>query len=322
MKYSEFGDITTPPAKDAEASGEHELTSTYYVDGQVASQKQNKQTIGYNLDPAGRTLETVSTGEPINSTVVSHYAGPGNNPAWTENGLAHEWSRNITDINGSLVAIQANGEAPVLQLTNLHGDLIAKASASETATELIAKADISEYGVPTVSAPAKYAWLGAIELPNRTPLRRLYQHGRPFRPTDTEIGRFLQPDPIPGGSANAYSYTFGDPVNSTDPTGAYVEGDIFSGYTSTEHRLAVEAENARIAAREAAACAAAEQAAREAAAAAAASWPADAGVAKEKISKNGKNGEKKKAAMKTSQTTRAKTARRNPTRDPPGSTNC
>ncbi len=317
MKYSEFGDITTPPAKDAEASGEHELTSTYYVDGQVASQKQNKQTIGYNLDPAGRTLETVSTGEPINSTIVSHYAGPGNNPAWTENGLAHEWSRNITDINGSLVAIQANSEAPVLQLTNLHGDLIAKASASETATELIAKADISEFGVPTVSAPAKYAWLGAIELPTELPSGVISMGARSYVP---QIGRFLQPDPIPGGSANAYSYTFGDPVNSTDPTGAYVEGDIFSGYTSTEHRLAVEAENARIAAREAAACAAAEQAAREAAAAAAAAGPQYAG-GEEEYFEEWEDGEKKKAAMKTSQTTRAKTARRNPTRNPRCSTN-
>lgn len=36
-----------------------------------------------------------------------------------------------------------------------------------------------------------------------------------------QLGRFLQPDPIAGGSANAYAYTFGDPVNSSDPTGAY-----------------------------------------------------------------------------------------------------
>jgi hypothetical protein len=32
-----------------------------------------------------------------------------------------------------------------------------------------------------------------------------------------QIGRFLPPDPVPGGSANAYFYTFQDPVNSTDP---------------------------------------------------------------------------------------------------------
>jgi len=39
-----------------------------------------------------------------------------------------------------------------------------------------------------------------------------------------QSGRFLQPDPIPGGSAHAYSYTFGDPVNSADPSGELTYG--------------------------------------------------------------------------------------------------
>jgi RHS repeat-associated protein len=218
IAYNTFGDITTLPANDAEASAEHELTNTYYTDNQVASQKQNKQTIGYNLDPAGRTLETISTGEPINSTITSHYAGPSNTPAWTLNPISNEWRRNITDINGNLVAIQNNGETPVLQLTNLHGDIIATAYLSETATELASEADTGEFGVPAVSAPAKYAWLGAIELPTELPSGVITMGARSYVP---QIGRFLQPDPVLGGSANAYSYTFGDPVNSTDPTGTY-----------------------------------------------------------------------------------------------------
>lgn len=44
------------------------------------------------------------------------------------NPVSSEWTRNITGINGSLVAIQNNGETPELQLTNLHGDIIAKAT--------------------------------------------------------------------------------------------------------------------------------------------------------------------------------------------------
>jgi hypothetical protein len=33
------------------------------------------------------------------------------------------------------------------------------------------------------------------------------------------IGRFLQTDPITGGSANAYAYVFGDPTNTSDLSG-------------------------------------------------------------------------------------------------------
>jgi hypothetical protein len=39
-----------------------------------------------------------------------------------------------------------------------------------------------------------------------------------------QLGRFLQTDPRPGGSANAYSYVFGDPINTTDLTGEYTWG--------------------------------------------------------------------------------------------------
>jgi RHS repeat-associated protein len=244
--YNVFDDITALPAQGSE---DPELTSTYFTDNQVASQKQNKQALSYVLDPAGRTLEADATGEPINANVLSHYAGPGNTPAWTSNTSTKAWKRNITGIDGSLVATQNNGETPVLELSNLHGDIIATASASETATELASKADTSEFGVPTVPNPEKYAWLGAVGLPTELPSGVVTMGVRSYVP---QLGRFLQPDPIPGGSANAYSYTFGDPVNSSDPTGDYA-ATAGSGTV-----LADEAEAA------AAARAAAEYAARRA----------------------------------------------------------
>lgn len=36
-----------------------------------------------------------------------------------------------------------------------------------------------------------------------------------------QLGRFLQPDPQPGGSANAYAYTHGNPLNESDPSGEW-----------------------------------------------------------------------------------------------------
>jgi RHS repeat-associated protein len=257
VSYNAFGDITALPATDA---GGYELTSSYYTDNQVASQTQHEQTIGDNLDPAGRTLETILTGKEV-ADITSHYPGPANAPAWTVN-TAGEWRRNITGISGSLVAIQNNGETPVLQLRNLHDDIIATAYKSETATELATKADTSEYGVPGPSAPAKYSWLGAIQIPTELPSGATTMGVRTYIP---QLGRFLQPDPIPGGSANAYSYTFGNPLNTSDPTGESTIYELLSAHAAQVGHEAQQKEEAeRRAAEEAAARAAAERAATEA----------------------------------------------------------
>ncbi|HWY18310.1 MAG TPA: RHS repeat-associated core domain-containing protein [Solirubrobacteraceae bacterium] len=306
IAYNTFGNITTLPATDAEG---HTLTSAYYTDNQLATQEQNGQTIGYNLDPAYRTRETISTGKQ-NSDIISHYPGPGNTPAWTSNPTSGEWSRNILGIGGSLVAIQNNNETPELQITNLHGDIIAKAYLSETATELAAKADTSEFGVPTTTLPAKYSWLGAIELPTELSSGIITMGTRSYVP---QLGRFLQPDPVPGGSANAYSYTFGDPINSTDPTGAY------ANTASAATLLALQGEGIaaqrngerKRAEREAAERYAAELAAHAAAEAAAAAAAADPNTVGKK--KNGKNTKKKEntntpATIRTEKTATSKDA--------------
>lgn len=226
--YNAFGDTTSLPAADANKST---LTSSYYVDNQLQSQTQNGQTIGYNLDPAGRTRETVQTGTKTADTIL-HYDSSGSSPSWTSN-TAGESTRNIPGINGALAAVQTDSEAPVLQLQNLHGDIIATAYLSETATGLATKQDTGEYGVPTNSLPPKYSWLGAIDLPTELPSGVIAMGARFYVP---QLGRFLQPDPRPGGSADAYSYTFGDPVNTSDPSGEY---------TMTISAGAIEAENQR-----------------------------------------------------------------------------
>ena len=106
----------------------------------------------------------------------------------------------------------------MLQIADLHGDIIATASLSETETKLLSTADTTEYGVPRTSTPPKYSWLGAEERPTELPSGAIAMGARSYIP---QLGRFLQTDPIPGGSANAYAYTDGDPVNSADPSGAY-----------------------------------------------------------------------------------------------------
>jgi len=38
---------------------------------------------------------------------------------------------------------------------------------------------------------------------------------------DPAVGRFLQIDPLPGGSANGYDYSYQDPINGSDVNGEY-----------------------------------------------------------------------------------------------------
>jgi RHS repeat-associated protein len=215
IAYDTFGNTTKVPAADA---GGSEVTNTYYVDDTLASQIQKGETIGYYLDPAGRTRETVSSGN-TNSTIISHYSSEGNSPAWTVD-IAAKWTRNIEGIGG-LAAIQVNGETPVLQIANLHGDIVGTASLSETASSLLSTEDTSEYGVPRTSSPPKYSWLGSDRVATELPSGIIAMGARSYIP---QLGRFLQTDPVAGGSANAYAYTNGDPVNTSDPSGEMTYG--------------------------------------------------------------------------------------------------
>jgi NHL repeat len=157
IAYEALGNITTMPAADA---GGHELASTYYVDNQVYTQKQNGETLTYTYDPAGRTMQTVSEGKTAAKT-ISHYAGPGEAVTWTSEGT-ETWSRNIPGIDGTLTATQKSGEAPVLQLHDLQGDIVATAGLSESETKLASTYNSTEFGVPQPgTTPPKYAWLGA-----------------------------------------------------------------------------------------------------------------------------------------------------------------
>ncbi|MGA9875624.1 MAG: hypothetical protein WBQ21_07435 [Solirubrobacteraceae bacterium] len=161
VEYEAFGNTTKLPAADA---GEHAITSTYYVDSQVATQEQHKILDSYVYDPLGRTMQTSSenTETKAKTTTVSHYAGPGSAVTWTSEGT-EKWTRSIPGIDGSLSAIETSGGATVLQLHDLEGDIVATASLSESETKLLSVYNSTAFGVPQPGmTPPKYAWLGAV----------------------------------------------------------------------------------------------------------------------------------------------------------------
>jgi RHS repeat-associated protein len=261
--YDPFGNTEKLSANDA---GGSELKSSFYTDNQVSNQEQNGQTIGYNTDPTGRTSEIVSTGKIV-ATETLHYDGPTSTPNWT-NEPSGKTTRNITAIGG-LTAIQHETETPILQITNLHGDIVATATDTETATELASTiTEPTEYGVPATETPPKYSWLGSHEIPTMLPSGVTAMGARSYIP---QLGRFLQTDPIPGGSTNTYAYTNGNPLNETDLTGKY-DITLSTTLVAAENKQSEEeaARGIETAATETAARAEAERKAAEAAAQAAA----------------------------------------------------
>ena len=213
VTYDPFGNTTTLPAADA---GGTSLTSSYYVNDTLASQEQNGQKITYNLDPAGRDLETVTKEGVISTTVDSHYAGPEGTPAWTIFPGDKIWTRHIAGAGGGLTALETKGAAPELELADLHGDIIATAKLTETDPKPTTANETSEYGVPRTTVTAHYSWLGTDNVRTELATGIINMGARTYIP---QLGRFEQTDPQPGGSINAYAYAFDDPVNEADPSG-------------------------------------------------------------------------------------------------------
>jgi YD repeat-containing protein len=206
VAYETFGDMTKVPAADA---GEHELTSNYYVDGQVASQAQNGETINYYYDPDGRTRETVSTGGAA-ATVVSHYAAPGETVSWSSEGSG-KWARNVPGIGGSFDATQSSTGSITLQIHDLQGNIVGTASKSETETKLLSTYNSTEFGAPNEGkAPPKYAWLGAEGIATELPATGvLTKSGASYVP---QLARTLQtaqvtpPGAFPNGTGSGMMY--------------------------------------------------------------------------------------------------------------------
>jgi RHS repeat-associated protein len=210
VTYDSFGRITSLPG--AYAGGET-LKTSFYSNNMLASQSQNGLTNSYQLDATGRVRQVTQTGSK-DGTEIFHYAGGSDSPAWTERGSA--WTRNITGIGGELAAIQPSTGETMLQLTDLHGDVVATASLSSTAKEPTAKFESDEFGNPVKGSAGRFGWLGGKQRRTELPSGVIQMGVRSYVPA---LGRFITPDPVPGGSANAYDYANQDPVNNFDLTG-------------------------------------------------------------------------------------------------------
>lgn len=211
LTYDAWGRITSLPG---EFAGGKTLNTTYFSDDMVATQTQNAVTNTFELDAGLRQRQRVQAGG-VAGTEVFHYDGPGDSPSWTA--LGSTWNRNITGIGGELAAVQSSSPSVTFDLTDLHGDVVATASSSPTATKLLATYRFSEFGEPMGAGGAgRNGWLGGKSRRTELSSGVIQMGARSYVPA---LGRFLTPDPIPGGSANPYDYANQDPVNAFDLEG-------------------------------------------------------------------------------------------------------
>lgn len=210
LTYDAFGRITNLPAVFA---GGKALATTYFSTDMVATQTQNGVSNTFQLDALLRHRQRLQVGGLV-GTEVFHYAGPGDSPSWTERGSA--WTRSIVGIGGELAAIQKSGEEVTLQLTNLHGDVVAAAGIDPAKTSLLGTFRHDEFGVPVSGEAGRYGWLGGKHRRTELASGVIQMGARSYVPS---LGRFLTPDPIFGGSANPYDYANQDPINGLDLEG-------------------------------------------------------------------------------------------------------
>ncbi|WP_406436300.1 DNRLRE domain-containing protein [Streptomyces sp. NBC_00631] len=205
--YDAFGrTLTTPDA-----------TLTYYTNDLARSEATSTAKQTWSLDADHRQAVTTSatstdggTTWTDSTTATNHYADDTDSPTWTADSSG-AITRSVTDTAGALGATTSASGAVTLQLGDLHGDIaVTLATATTTATAYT----YDEYGNTTNTA--RYGWQGSSRLASDTPTGLTLMGLRLYNPT---TGRFLQTDPVTGGSATSYDYCNGDPVNCADTNG-------------------------------------------------------------------------------------------------------
>ncbi|MET7426033.1 RHS repeat-associated core domain-containing protein [Dactylosporangium sp. NPDC005555] len=214
--YDALSRTTTTPAGDTQTSGDGNVLTTFHTNDMVRSISQGNRTTTYTLDVDNQRIRSwTETNTGTTTTRINHYGGSSDSPTWTTNG-GSDYTRPLTSVNG-LAAIYNGAAARVdWQITNLDGDVVATMSGDATA--LSATSETDEYGQlrNTMAGSQRYGWLGEHQRAADTPSGIVLMGVRLYNPA---TGRFLQADPVTGGSCTDYEYGCGDPVNNTDLDG-------------------------------------------------------------------------------------------------------
>jgi RHS repeat-associated protein len=223
VTYDAFGRITSLPAADT--SNATTLSSGYYTNDLVRSQTQGSTSECWSLDASRRLREATTYAASICSGSVTadrtnHFDdSSSDSPDWiAENAAQTNWTMNIQDLIGGLAITVDQTGTPTYGYSNLHGDTLASAPAGAVSPTV--STDYDEYGNPIDYQNRRYGWLGEKQRSGEDLGGNVLMGVRVYNPM---LGRFLQTDPVIGGSANRYDYAGQDPTNRFDFTGRYTD---------------------------------------------------------------------------------------------------
>lgn len=202
---------TYPPAPATE-------TITYDALDHATSIDDGAVKVTEVLSVTGRVLERKAVDDVSNAILedtLYGYEDGGDSPAYTRAASGGVTTTYVEGADG-LLAVDA-GPSPTWLLYNGHGDVVAT---SDSAGALTAAPSTDEFGVGG-SAVGQLGWLGAQQ---REAIGRLGLVRMGARLYDPSLGRFLQVDPVAGGSCSDYDYVCADPVNLFDLDGLYIDG--------------------------------------------------------------------------------------------------
>jgi RHS repeat-associated protein len=172
----------------------------------------------FGQDPISRPSFT-SPGTPTPNPTTSHYDSAESGVSWTETDGTDGRpiaTRYLKGLDEQLIARKASDQtASTIMLSNIHGDVVAEGLSTGSATNWTGTYD--EFGAPLGGGATRdYGWLGAHGVVTGGYPGVMQMGARTYF---APIGRFLQPDPVHGGSANAYDYANQDPFNQIDLDG-------------------------------------------------------------------------------------------------------
>jgi RHS repeat-associated protein len=212
------------PAYDSHGNTTTLGTQTLLYDGadrHMETKLSGVTKVRYQRDATDRIVARTE------GTTVTHYGstGPGDSSSFVMDANNNVIERTIGLVGGVLVTKRGLlGIGDAWSYPNIHGDVMA--TANNLGVKQGATMTYDPFGQALGTVPDNsagnfdYGWLGQHQRPleHAAGIATIEMGARQYVPS---LGRFLEVDPVQGGSCNDYDYVCGDPVNAFDLSGTF-----------------------------------------------------------------------------------------------------